>query len=293
MADKETETEPTTGFQNVEPESHPQTEEIHEDLEAFSSGDDSIIAKNDVEAKPAKQELDKSVDQSKQQVKEDIKEQVAEVTDKINAGTATTNDVETLKQQLKFYEDLFGKPLDTDTVAKPAATNIATAVQQEKYDPYADIQIDQNDLIDFLSGDPARALPVLKKFIAGAVDISNRTMSDSFAKQRRATEYQETIQAHFYGKYQDLRKYPQIVKVAGDEVEAALRSRGINKMPHEVLDIVAERAIQIINTVRGTNGTQQKQNGSRQGSAAATRVAASVPDQLTDQQKEMFDLMQE
>lgn len=296
MADKETETEPTTGFQNIEPDAHPQKEEIHEDLEAFASGDDSITAKNDTGDEPVKEVLDKPVDEKdKQQLKQDIKTNVAEVTDKINAGTATTDDVETLKQQLKFYEDLFGPAqIQTQTPqAKPAATNIATAVQQETFDPYADVQVTENDLIEFLSGDPSRALPILKKFIAGAVEISNRTISESMVKQQRANQYQQTIQGHFYSKYQELKQYPQIVKVAGDEVEQALRSRGINKMPHELLDVVAKRAIQILDSIRGTNGTPQKSTGSRQGTAVTTKVATSTPDKLTDQQKEMFDLLNE
>lgn len=289
MADKETEQEPVTGFQNNNPDpmAPAQQKELETDLAALNNPEvETPVRKEDV-GEPARLET-----KEKEPItKETAKQAVEEVVEKINDGTATQEDVTTLKKQLEFYKNLFGEPT-SEPITRPTATNIGTAKQQEQYDPYADVTVDQQDLIDFLSGDPTRAIPIVKKLIKGAVEISERNFT---MRQQQATaqvQYKNTIQHHFYDQYKDLDQHREIVKVAGDQIEQELMQQGIRKMPHEVLSLVGDRARQIINTIRGSNSPAVvPRRGSSQGVVPGTKVSAPAKQPETEEQKEMYDLL--
>lgn len=302
MADKDTERDPekTGGFENNEGETV-QEDQIDDLLSKDDTQtiDDNTTSKDDIkDSKDDKEVVDRTV-KLKSDLTKKIVDQTTDLEDKIKSGqTDIDEDINNLKSQLKFYKDLFGEPTTIDQARNNQQQQARTepANNRNAQDPFDSYGIDQQDLIDFLSGDVDRAVPVFRKFLRSAVELSHRNMMQEQARINAVTSYQNTIQGRFYELFPDLSEFRDIVFIAGNQVQNEITQRGEKILPHETLELVGKRARDIIGKIRGGNTTTTDNKvvrGSRQGAVVANRVVANNREKLTDEQKEMYELLED
>ena len=225
-------------------------------------------------------------------------EQVQQIADKVEQPS-TTSEVEELQRQLQFYEMLYGnqQPQQQQAPQPQQQTPQQQQPQQPQQQPNIldNVSITQEELIGLLSGEPERAIPIIKKFVATAVVISQQHAQQQQRQQQLTERYFNGIQEAFYSKekYADLSDYRPLVKFAGDQVQQEYAAKGIFKMPHQCIDEIGKRARELkTKMLGGTNGTPNKVIP-RQGEVGDLRNAPPPKQNLSDQQKEMFDLLED
>lgn len=238
--------------------------------------------------------------------KQEIPQQAIPAQDKVEAITekieqaSTTSEVEELQRQLQFYEMLYGgqqaqpqQQTPQQQQAPQQQTNIPP--QQQQPNLLDNVSITQEELIGLLSGEPERAIPIIKKFVATAVVLSQQHQQQQQRQQQLTERYFNGIQEAFYSKekFADLNDYRPIVKFAGDQVQQEYAARGIFKMPHQCIDEIGKRARELkAKMLGGTNNTPNKVIP-KQGEVGDLRNAPPAKVNLSDQQKEMFDLLED
>lgn len=206
--------------------------------------------------------------------------------------------IKDLENQLEFYKTLYGdnaQPVQYQPQQQQQV--VPQQVQQQQPQPQAQnpfdlIQIDANKLQDFYSGDPAKVLPVVREFVATAVAIAQHQWRQEQVQSSNAINYVNKVQEILYAKYDDLKDLRPLVKMAGDQIDQEYRSKGINKLPHQIIDEVGQRARQLRQQLVGTgnsNPTAPRQVV-KQGEVGNTKITPPTPEKLTKQQKEMYDL---
>lgn len=224
---------------------------------------------------------------------------------KIEAGVAATEDVEELKKQLQFYQTLFGETPPQAQQQQPQINqqqqnNQAQAQQQQKSILDA-VDVTQEELLGLLSGEPERAVPVIKKFIATAIVLAQHDTMQKQQIQERQFNYITGVQKAFYEKYEDLseERFRPLVKFAGDQVHQEYMSKGITKYPHELIDDIGKRAMHLKEQLvangiaNGDSVVTKPKQVIKQGEVGGTKVTPPPKEQLTTDQKEMFDLLEQ
>lgn len=207
-----------------------------------------------------------------------------------------TQKLEELQKQLKFYEELFGpKEQATQTFQQPPVQPQQTPVQPQQAQPNIldAVQITENDLTDLLSGAPERAVPIIKKFIATAMYLSTQNFMQTQQMHERVQRYNDSCVNAFYEQYDDLQNYRPIVKFAGDQIQQEYMQRGIQKYPHQLIKEIGDRARDIRDKMLSgsSSPTKSQPKVTRQGEVSGTKPAPTPKGQLTEQQNDMFDLL--
>jgi len=257
------------------------------------------LTKPDKVAQPDS-EPEKEVPETKE---EKIKEATADIKQAIKEAVqddAPQETVEDLKKQLQFYQTLFGDPGSLPKQEQqPSPQQQPVQQQQQQPNILDNVQVTQDELLGLLSGEPERAVPVIKKFVATAIVLAQHNIVQQQQIQERQTRYISGVQEAFYQKYDGLveEQYRPLVKFAGDQVHQEYLSRGITKYPHELIDDIGKRAMQLkeklIAQANGNETTQQPRKVIRQGEVGGTKTTPPPKVNLSDQQKDMFDLLEE
>jgi hypothetical protein len=230
------------------------------------------------------------------------KEKVSVTQSKADAPTEESPETKELKQRLAFYEMLYGDKREEPPVQQQQPQQVQQPIQQQPQQQAQrnildGVTVTQEDLLGFLSGEPERAIPVVKKFIATAMVLTHQHMYQEAVKQERTVRYFNGIQEVFYSKdkFEDLNDYRPIVKYAGDQIQQEYAARGQFKMPHELMDEIGKRARELKDQMLGkVNGTVAKPRTIiRQGEVGDTKVTPPTKEKfINDQQKEMMDLLE-
>lgn len=207
-----------------------------------------------------------------------------------------------LAERLKWYELLYGneqpaEPYAAQPNVQPQQVQQQPVQQEQPKSWFDNVTVKQDELYDLLSGDPARAAPVLKKFVALSVVGAMHHMKEEQIKAERTTRYIGACQEALYSKYEDLKNFTPVVKMAGDQIEQEYRAKGIARYPHQLVDEIGIRARNILKQI------SEQRNGSTtpvaprkvitQGESGGNRITPPAKEKLSDQQKQMFDLMEE
>lgn len=209
-----------------------------------------------------------------------------------------TAEVERLRKELEFYRLLNGDPNQQQQPIQQPQQPVQQpqqVVQQAARTALDVIDITDDELLGLISGDRERALPVVKKFVATAAVIALHEFQNQRMTEQRTNMYVEGVRNHFKTTYEDLNEYPEIVRAVGNDVGNSYVQRGIAKMPHELLDEVAEKSRALIAKFKngGSSSSPTAVRGSRQGNAGGgTRPATVKQEELTEAQKEMMDLLE-
>ena len=199
------------------------------------------------------------------------------------------------EQQLEFYRTLYGdeKP-PVRTTAAPVENQPQQQGQDQPKNLFDYINPSKEELYDLMSGEPEKATPVIRRFLAAAVYIAQHNVAEQQKEQTKVSNYIGGVQKVFYEKYPDLDKVRPLVKMAGDQVAEEWQSKGIRKLPHELIDDIGKRAYQLRSQLVGGNGNPAPSGPKKvisQGEVGGTKVAPPAKVQLTDQQKEMLDIL--
>lgn len=263
---------------------------------------------------------DNRTERPQQQAQQEQAPQTTEETQETEPGPT----VKELEQQLEFYRMLYGEPQpqqqnynyqnpqqQPQQAPNPqrqqfTGQNQPAQPQQPQQNIFDNIQISKDELYEFLSGEPERAAPVVRRFLQTATMLAQHNMRVQQQQEQQAYRYVGAVQHALYDKYKDLEQYRPIVKLAGDQVEQEYKSRGINKYPHELIDDIGKRARQILIQIRGNaapaNGAQQAQSNQptnqprripRQGETGGTRPVTPPKEKLSEQEKQMYDLLED
>ena len=242
---------------------------------------------NPATAASEKEELPKPKDESELPPKEVVREEppVVEEDYKLKASE--------LEQQLEFYRTLYG---DERPPTREAAAPIAEQPkqQQQSRNPLDYVTPSKEELYDLMSGEPEKATPIIRKFIAAAVAIAQHNVQRQQQEHSKVTNYIGGVQKVFYEKYPDLDKVRPLVKMAGDQVADEYEQKGIRKLPHELIDDIGKRAYQLRSQLVGGNNPPPTRPRTvvKQGEVGGTKNTPPASAQLTDQQKEMLDVLE-
>lgn len=255
--------------------------------------------------KPDKPEDEKPVIQQKESTQEQPKQEAVTPQEKIVEQIAqkieqpqSESQVEELKKQLEFYEMLYGgQPQQQQQVQQPQQQTPQPQQPQVPQQPNLldNVSISQEELIGLLSGEPERAIPIIKKFVATAIVLGQQHQMQQQRQQQLTERYFNGIQEAFYSKekYADLNDYRPLVKFAGDQIQQEYAARGIFKMPHQCIDDIGKRARELkAKMLGGTNNTPNKVIP-KQGEVGDIKNSPPPKQNLSDQQKEMFDLLED
>jgi hypothetical protein len=255
------------------------------------------------EKEEPQQEPDKEEPAKEPQEQPEKKEPPAEQPQQQVQDVDYKKQLEEYKRQVEFFQSLYdGTPPQPQQqqVQQQPQQPVQPQVQQPT-DIYETINVSENDLMDLMSGSPERALPVVRNFIRAAVEISYQQQQQRQENVQRAMKYVNLNQEEFYTRFEDLKDYKQIVKIAGDEIEENNMRTGKVKPLHLCLDDIGKRARELLvqlrgnvgGTVSGNGSRTATRNGSRQGNVGGPKVTPPPQQQLTEQQKEMADLLVE
>ena len=268
------------------------TEQSDELVQKFKSTEQTYGAEKPEPAEPV--EKPEPAEQPEQQPEqpEQQPEQVAKSTKE-----------QELEEQLQFYRTLYGdqpaqqydRQQANQQQQQPQQTQQQQQPQQQQTESASildNITVNQDELYDFLSGDPVKALPVLKKFLGTAIVLAKHHVQVEQQQAQRNSMYINAVQTTFYKKYEDLDSFRPVVKMAGDQVAAEYAARGIHKYPHEIIDDIGKRARSLLQELATYKNGQQRRVVPKQGEHGSTRIAAPAQEKLTEQQKHMADLME-
>lgn len=209
---------------------------------------------------------------------------------------APVEDVNSLKKQLEFYRLLYGEQpqVATKPADAPAPTNIINTQQDNKQQGgnLLDLIVPTKDeLFDLLSGDPERTTPVLRRFAAGIIALSQQHIQQQQMQQERIGQYNTKCYEAFWEKYKaDLDGYQPLVKYTGDLIQQEYAQKGIQKYPHEVIDEIGTRAIALKKQMIAGKQEQPKPT-IRQGESGDLKTSPPPTQKLSEQQKDMLDLL--
>jgi hypothetical protein len=147
------------------------------------------------------------------------------------------------------------------------------------------IQVEETDVVDFLSGDMARSIPATKKLIKYMHDFTVASVFSIMDHVEEVKVYARDTKKAFYDKYPDLKEYPEIVKVIGDKIN----QENPNKRPDELLEAIGEACGNYITKIKGVVKPAIISKG---GEGPAAKITPAPSPKLTDQQKEMADLIE-
>lgn len=273
------------------------TEAMADIISATNENEDEIVkelTKTDDEKKDEK-EIKVDKEQSGDTKVSTEKNQNQDGQTQVNEG----DKVKALEKQLQFYQTLFGDQSNVQRTQQetqqPTQQNTQQQVQQQAKSILDVVDFTDEEYLGLLSGEREKALPVVKKFIATAIALTAHHMQAQQAQQEQVTRYIGGVQQAFYAedKYKDLENFRPLVKFAGDQIQQEDRANGITRMPHELIDDIGKRARELKNQMLGNNGTTiAPKKVIKQGEVPDIKTAPTPKEKQTEQEKQMFDLLE-
>ena len=285
--------------ENGSPDTNGADTAVNENLQ---SEFDDLTTVNDKEVSDEKgQEGDER--QVKEEVKEEVKRQEKPVLKEKPAVIAkeekvvepvSKSDYDALAAKFAALEKSIAKPAEPE---KPLLTKEELESNVIPVEQMLLNQFEQKDMHDMLSGDIDRAKPVLQKFAKGIIDVIYFDLEQKANQQKKFQDYANKIHETFYTDNKDLVGHERIVKYVYDDM--CKLNPGI--MPHELMKDVAIQTRQLITSLKGKNAdivVEKKQPiqrivTTRGGEGADVRPQVSSTPQLTEQEKEMFELIED
>lgn len=199
-------------------------------------------------------------------------------------------DLAEARKKVELYEPLLRDKIEGKTVdIKQEGTVQAKSDGQVPKTWGEYLQVTQDDVLGFLSGDPDKARPVIHKFANSIIYLANAAIQQRQLEEQKYITYAAQTKSIFDQKYPEAAKYPKIVKAIGDEIELNYRQRGVNKYPHEMIDEIGEAVTTYIREIKGV----QENKTRRQGEPPIIRPVKKDEPKLSEQQEEMFDLLKQ
>lgn len=248
------------------------------------------------EVQENKQEQEKPVlkdEKTKAPVQKDVAKEDANKKAVIAAETVSKADHEALVAKFNALEKSIAKPTEP---AKPLLTEEDLKSNAIPVEDMLLNQFEQRDMIEMLSGDVDRAKPILKKFAKGIMECIYYDLNQKAQQQNKVQKYADEVYNSFYTDNKDLVGQEKIVKYVYDD----MCKLNPNAMPHTLMPEVAIQTRELIAKLKGANAETvinkkppvQRVEVIKGGEGADVRPVVSSTPQLTEQEKEMFELIE-